>query len=372
MARETSLGSVLVVGGCGFLGHHIVKDALAPEHGATKVSAIDLKTEHNRIPDVGYYAVDITQRDRVRRVLEETKPRVIFHTASPRFDEQDNSILDRVNIDGTRILIECAQQIGTVEAFVYTSSSGIVHNCRFPMVRADESWPVLAFPEQPLYYGHTKGIGERIVLDANRMKGDMLTVAIRPASLYGPGDAVVTSKYMELAHTGKAKFQLGNGKDLYDSTYIGNMVHAEMLAAHALLKAAREKPLPKETRVEGEAFFVRDDEERVAFWDMPRIAASIMGRSIKEDDIWRVPRWLAMGAAFFAEWLVWAFTFGTKIPTFNTYAVTMTTMERTVEIDKIKERLSYSSKYTREEGLRRCVEWYMKGQDIDGKGGKTE
>lgn len=56
-------------------------------------------------------------------------------------------------------------------------------------------------------YTETKEKAERIVLEANGKKG-LLTVALRPSGIFGPGDAQGWPGFIEAARNGKSKFQL--------------------------------------------------------------------------------------------------------------------------------------------------------------------
>ena len=84
-AKKANLGKVLVVGGCGFLGHHVV-DLLLRDYAA-KVSVVDLRCTNNRRPDadgVQYFDGDITDAARLVSIFEEIKPDAVIHTASGR------------------------------------------------------------------------------------------------------------------------------------------------------------------------------------------------------------------------------------------------------------------------------------------------
>jgi sterol-4alpha-carboxylate 3-dehydrogenase (decarboxylating) len=270
-------------------------------------------------------------------------------------------LLEKVNIDGTRNLLECAQIMGTVEAFIYTSSSSIIHNQRFPLIEATEELPVLYYPEQPEYYSHTKALAEGMVLAANRTAGRMLTVSIRPATLYGEGDGITTTNLCKQALSGRAKFQFGNGKNLFDVAYVENCAYAQILAAEALLRASSKHPLSKEDRIEGEAFHVTDG-EHVPFWGLQRLAAKIAGCPVKEEDVWSIPRWLVISIVIVVEWLYWFLTLGKKQPTVTRYVVRITTMERTVRIDKLQTRLKYKPRFTTTEGMKRGVGWSLENR----------
>ncbi|KAF2869594.1 hydroxysteroid dehydrogenase [Massariosphaeria phaeospora] len=358
MSASTPFGVVLVVGGCGFLGHHLVEEVVKRDGQQTKIAVMDVNTERNRHPAATYYAADVTARDQIQKVLEEVKPRVIFHTVSPSPFEKDRNLLEKVNVTGTQHLIDCAKAVGTVKAFVYTCSSSIIHNQRDPMVDATEELPVLYYPEQSEYYSHTKALAEDIVLGANRSGGNMLTVSIRPATLNGPGDMIITKTLAEQALTGRAKYHFGDGKNLFDICYVKNCTDAQFLAAQALIDASTAEPLPQDKRVEGEAFLVSND-EHVPFWDLQRIAAEIAQCPVKPGEIQAIPRWFMMAGAFVGEWGYWISTQGKQQPPVTRYIVNITTMERTVCIDKIKTRLGYRPRFNTREGLQKGITWYL-------------
>ena len=184
-----TLGSVLVVGGCGFLGWHIVDQLLnfpsetdpsaalpkitddarfkLPLLGdryprcVAKVSVVDLRTTNNRLPGAQYYDGDITSVDSMMEVFRRVKPDIVIHTASPSMLEGNKSLLRKVNVDGTKTLLEVAggehgNWGGKCKAFVYTSSSSVVHDTQSNLVNVDEEWPYVRGEQQLEYYSETK------------------------------------------------------------------------------------------------------------------------------------------------------------------------------------------------------------------------
>lgn len=364
-----SLSPILVVGGCGFVGPNIIRELFRQDPSAS-ISVLDLRTDTNVLPGVTYYAGDITQKPKVEDVFAKVKPKTVFHTVSPPPLVHNPGLLHKVNVDGTQNLVACAQQVGTV-AFVYTSSTGVVHDHYSPLRDVnEEDAPVLFHPQQPEAYAHTKAVAETLVMQANRV-GGMLTAAIRPTTIYGEGDLLVTAELCRTAYTGKAKFQFGDGRNMNDVTYVGNLAYAEVLAAKALVAASASpaSALPEAKRVEGEVFFLRND-ERYPFWEINWMASRIAGYPVRKEEVWAFPRWLVMTCAFLVQWLVWAVTLGRKDVIVTPKVVRLVTMDRTFCIDKIKERLGYRPRFTTEEGLQRAVGWYMRevyGSEAKGK-----
>jgi sterol-4alpha-carboxylate 3-dehydrogenase (decarboxylating) len=228
--KETvqGLGNVLVIGGCGRLGYHIVKFLVENGKPANEISAFDISVKHNRFDGVNYIAGDLAQNDVVSAVFKQTNPSVIMNVASPDAMTLDKSVFARCNIVGVQNIIECAQEQG-IHVLVHSSSSEVVQDSYHDMIWATEQWPVLENPVNGSIYAKTKAVGEGLVLAANRQKG-LLTTAIRLCTLLGEGDRVLTRHFMELGRKGTIKFQVGHGKNLYDFIY-GNAAEGHLLAA---------------------------------------------------------------------------------------------------------------------------------------------
>jgi FlaA1/EpsC-like NDP-sugar epimerase len=107
-SSASKIKSALVIGGCGSLGHHTVEQLLKLEP-TPRVSVFDIQTKHNRVTGVDYYNVDITDKNQISSALSKACPDVIFHTASPPAGLSDLPLYMRVNVGGTRNLVECAR-----------------------------------------------------------------------------------------------------------------------------------------------------------------------------------------------------------------------------------------------------------------------
>ncbi|KAK0516448.1 hypothetical protein JMJ35_001051 [Cladonia borealis] len=346
---KQSLGSVLVVGGCGFLGHQIIRQLLE-SHAASKVTVVDIRTDRNQHDTVAYCNADISSKREVQSIFDQVRPRVVFHTASPPALGDDMNLYMRVNVNGTRNLIDCALSTEDTIAFVYTSSASVVHDSISDLVDADERSPVLYMPVQRSAYSHTKALAESIVLEANRKNDCLLTTSIRPSGLFGENDLTTVKPMVEAAASGKYKYQVGDGNNTFDWTYVGNAAQAHILAALALVKAG---PLAKQGEgVDGEAFFVTNDEP-MPFWKFARALGTAAGYPTRED-IRIIPRTVGLAMATIAEWLVWITSFGRRKSSMTRHGIRYSTMTRTFRIDKAKMRLRYKPLVDMKEGIRRA------------------
>lgn len=251
-----------------------------------------------------------------------------------------------------------------MKAFVYTSSASVVHDTVSDLVNADERWPVLRAPLQREYYSETKGIAEEVVLAANRKYGDMLTLALRPAGIFGEGDMQMIPNMLKAFENGQTKFQLGDNDNLFDFTYVGNVAYAHVLAAVALMDthALGTKPLDHE-RVDGEAFFVTNGEP-VYFWDFARMVWKCAGDETVPGDVWVIGKEVGLALATAVEWVFWGIG---RVPNLTRGKVRYSCMTRFYCVDKARARLGYRPRWGVEEGVRRTVEWFA---ERDGKGGK--
>ena len=353
--------SALVVGGCGFLGHHIVT-RLLEDLPNVKVSVLDLRTDKNRFPNVKYYDGDITSAQDVVSVLKAVQPQVLFHTAAPTAIRFNKEIFDKVNLQGTQNLLTCAARSSSVKALVYTSSASIVHDNVSDLVGADESWPILDLSQQRFYYAWTKGAAELMVLKANRSLdfNRLLTTAVRPCGLFGEGDVQVTPPMLEMYLTSKHFWQLGDNTNMFDWTYVSNCAHAHVLAAKALWQTLGMSGPPLDyERVDGEAFIVTND-ETAPFWNFPHLIWRAAGWKGSPGDAWVIPRGPGLVIATIIEWLVWIFTLGMREAQFKREAVNFSSMTRTFNIDKAKQRLGYRPIVNMEDGVKRTTEWLLK------------
>ncbi|CAK7211218.1 erg26, C-3 sterol dehydrogenase [Sporothrix bragantina] len=362
---QPSLGKVMVIGGCGFLGHHVVnllvRDYL-PKKTATCVSVIDLRCDRNRQPDaagVQYYEADITNAERMTAVLKEAKPDVVIHTASPAAQSSTrvaDALFYKVNVEGTRTVIEACKAAG-IRCLVYTSSASIISDNTSDLINADERWPVIRGKAQTEYYSETKAAAEELVLAANdrSSKSGLLTCAIRPSGINGEGDTMAMYHIINIYRTGKHKIQIGDNNNMFDFTYVENVAHAHLLAARALrvTAAASTAPLDHE-RVDGEAFFISNDSP-IYFWDFTRTIWKYAGSKDGLDKVWVLPREVGMFFGLCSEVACFLLR---KTPTFNRQRITYACMTRYYNISKAKQLLGYEPIVSLEEGIRRGVAWF--------------
>ncbi|PMD51360.1 putative sterol-4-alpha-carboxylate 3-dehydrogenase, decarboxylating [Hyaloscypha bicolor E] len=322
------LGTVLVVGGCGFLGHHVVK-FLLDEPSCTSVAVMSRRPTTKHFPG------------QVRLVLEQVKPHVIINTASPHA-YIDHSLVPqtfRVNIEGNQNLLEVAAEVGTVKAYVYTSSGPIIAGTGGAYDHADENYPTLAVPviRKGDPYHVAKAIGDKLVLEANGKNG-IRTCTVRPTALYGEGDFQNVVPTMQALEDGNHKIWMGYNDIFMDVVYVGHVARLELLAAKALLAGITDPTAPK---VDGEAFNITDDQPAYPL-NFFRKYWAIAGDKTPLSSVWLIPPPVVMFLANSAEFITWAMSWGKKRPKLLIKErMEFILYTRTYSIKKARERLGF-------------------------------
>ncbi|MGH3144772.1 MAG: SDR family oxidoreductase [Rubrobacter sp.] len=220
---------VLVTGGAGFIGSHVVE--LLLQRGCEVAIVDDLSTgKRDNVPE-GARFCEMDVRNGCSEVFEDFGPQVLCHQAAqtdvrrsvgkPDFDAE-------VNVLGTvRLLQSCVEHgVGRV---IFASSGGAVYGEQeaFP---ATEDHP--QYPISP--YGVSKLAGERY-LHYYRVQHGLTYVALRYANVYGPrqdphGEAGVVSIFSGNLAAGRPSTINGSGEQTRDYVYVEDVARANVLA----------------------------------------------------------------------------------------------------------------------------------------------
>lgn len=212
---------------------------------------------------------------------------------------------------------------------------------------------------------------ESLVLAANRTtssltKSTLLTVAIRPAGIFGEGDVQMIPALLKVYADGMTGFQLGDNDNMFDFTYVRNVAHGHLLAASALLQTLSLHPtLPLDTeRVDGEAFFITNTEP-VYFWDFTRAVWAAAGNDKGTEHVWVIRRETGLLIGAILEWGMWLIG---RTPKLSRRQVKYSCMTRYYDCGKARRRLGYQPIVGLGEGIVRSVKWFQ-DQKIQEKSG---
>lgn len=220
---------ILVTGGAGFIGSHVVDAYLAHGHDVVVVDDLSTGKRENVNPRARLYAVDL--RDpALEEVLAKERPDVVNHLAA-KVSVRESMVLPdlyaEVNVVGSVKLLELCRKYG-VRKFIYASTGGAVYgNPHY--LPADEAHPIA--PLDP--YGVSKAAFE-YYLPLYRMHHGLDFGILRYANVYGPrqdpyGEAGVVAIFSEQMLAGKQAIINGSGEQERDFVYVADVAHANVL-----------------------------------------------------------------------------------------------------------------------------------------------
>jgi UDP-glucuronate 4-epimerase len=230
--------SILVTGGAGFIGSHLVERLLADGHRvvvldnfdgfydpAIKRENISAAVEH---PSCKLVEGDIRDGAVLDGLFSSEKLAAVVHLAARagvRPSIEDPVLYSSVNLDGTSRLLEACRGHG-VKDFIFGSSSSVYGNN--PKVPFSEDDPV-DHPISP--YAATKKAGELLCHTYHHLFG-MRIACLRFFTVYGPRQRpeMAIHKFATLISKGLEIEQFGDGESARDYTYIGDIVEGIIAA----------------------------------------------------------------------------------------------------------------------------------------------
>jgi len=230
---------VLVTGGAGFIGSHLIETLL--KKTKSRVICIDnfddaydprlkqrniksfLENDHFIL-----YKKDIRDLATMKQIFKKEKPDAIVHLAAKA--DTRKAVLSpyeyiSVNIEGTLNLLECSREFG-IKKFIFISSSSVYGNKnRAPFKEEDQT----DFPLSP--YGASKKAAEILVYTYHH-NFNLPTVCLRVFNAYGERmrPNLVLSLWLKRILNGEPVEMSGKGIRRRDFTYVGDIVNAIMLA----------------------------------------------------------------------------------------------------------------------------------------------
>lgn len=220
---------ILVTGGAGFIGSHVVEAYCKEGHTVVVVDNLRTGNKLHLHPNVHFYSCDITSKE-LFSIFEKEKPDIVNHHAAqmnvrksledPRFDAE-------VNILGLLNVLSCSVKTN-VKKFIFISSGGAVYGNAEQLPLSENA---SISPLSP--YGLAKYVGEQYVQLFYHLHGLPYTI-LRYANVYGPrqnplGEAGVISIFIHALLLGKQPTLFGDGEQTRDYIYVADIVDANLL-----------------------------------------------------------------------------------------------------------------------------------------------
>lgn len=239
MIKKQKVKTILVTGGAGFIGSHLI-EALLKEKNVRVVcvdnfdNAYDPRLKRRNIKhflkDSRFvlYENDIRDAKKMKEIFAKEKPEAVVHLAAKTDTRKTINAPHEcisVNIGGTLNLLECAKDFG-VKKFIFISSSSVYGNKNSaPFNENDQT----DYPLSP--YGASKKAAE-IIIYTYHHNFNLPAICLRVFNAYGERmrPNLVLSMWLEKMLKGEPIEMSGNGTRRRDFTYVGDTVNAIMIA----------------------------------------------------------------------------------------------------------------------------------------------
>jgi UDP-glucose 4-epimerase len=218
---------VVVTGGAGFIGSHVVDAVIARGDEVVVVDSLATGERDNVSSGAELRLHDV--REPLDDLFDEVRPEAVFHLAAQadvRVSVERPVEDAEVNVLGTIQVLEAAHRHGA--QVVFSSTGGAIYGeCEGP---APETAPLSPVSQ----YGAAKLAGEEYLRTYNRLYGS-IHVALRYGNVYGPrqdphGEAGVVAIFLgALSADGQPRI-FGDGRQTRDYVYVGDVARATLAA----------------------------------------------------------------------------------------------------------------------------------------------
>jgi UDP-glucose 4-epimerase len=231
---------ILVTGGAGFIGSHIVEELINQNEEVVVIDNFSMGSMEN-LPNHKNLTVvdgDISSQDTVTSLFKDHKFKKIFHLgaiASVAASVEEPLQTHQTNLEATLYLLEEARKQGELERFVFASSAAVYGD--EPTLPKKETSAIR--PLTP--YAIDKFASEQYVLAYSRLY-DLPAAAVRffnvfgnrqnPSSPYSGVVSILTDKFKQLVNNEETSFTLfGQGDQTRDFIYVKDVVAANLLVS---------------------------------------------------------------------------------------------------------------------------------------------
>lgn len=225
---------ILVTGGAGFIGSHIVDRYIDADHEVVVIDDLSTGVKNNINPRARFYQGSVADKNFVEEVIQKENPEILNHLAAhihvgksvsdPLFDAT-------INIDGTINIMQALVKTGGCRKVIFSSTGGAMYGEQ--KTPFDEE--MIPAPLSP--YGVSKRAGE-LYLGFYQAQYEIPYIALRYANVYGPrqnphGEAGVVSIFAKNILENLQPIINGDGKQTRDYVYVDDVATANILALNA-------------------------------------------------------------------------------------------------------------------------------------------
>jgi nucleoside-diphosphate-sugar epimerase len=329
------MSEILVTGGNGFVGRHVVA-ALLERGDRVRVLALpgeDTSTLEERA--VRVYRGDICKPDSLVAPMDGAKG--VLHLAAMMDVWRPMADYHSVNVTGTQNVCRAARAAG-VRRLVHMSSSSV-----YGMAlgrSADESFPLSPFADP---YPVTKAAADKAVQRMIAEDG-LPAVIVRPDQIFGPGDHLHFGRMADRLLGGRGVV-VGKGHNALPLVYITDIVHGLLLALD-------------HERAVGQAFNITNDRPLTQEQFLRAIAREVGARP----RLVHIPYRALYAAGYLAE-RVATLASTSRRPPITRLGVAFAGTDNRYGIDKARRELGYTPRVDLDEGVALTASWYLEVRD---------
>jgi UDP-glucose 4-epimerase len=312
---------ILVTGGAGFIGSHIVDALISRGHRVVVVDNLSRGKKKNINPKAKFYKIDIRDK-KLENIFKKEKPQIVFHYAAQidiRTSVRDPASDAEINVLGTIKILQHAVKHG-VKKIIFAATGGALSSEETVLPTPENK---IALPVSP--YGAAKISAEMYLHYFWKMHG-LPYLALRMANVYGPrqspmGEAGVIAIFTDKMLHGGQPVIFGSGRQTRDYVFIEDVVGAAMFALKSNKVGSYNVGTGKETNV------------LQIFKKLKQLTGARVGE--------------VHGSPLGQEKKTTALAAGEQ-------------MRSVLDYSKISREMGWKPKVAMDEGLRKTVEWFKK------------
>jgi len=220
------MAKILVTGGAGFIGSHLVDELIEIGHKVVVIDNLSTGKKENLNPKATFYKIDICS-PKISEIFKKENPEFVFHLASQINVRKavENPVLDaKINILGSLNILENCRKF-KVKKVIFSSTGGAIYG-KAKKIPTPETY--LENPISP--YGISKLTIEKY-LKFYKENFALNFISLRFSNVYGPrqdskGEAGVVAIFIDQLLRKKTPIIFGNGNQTRDFVFVEDVISA--------------------------------------------------------------------------------------------------------------------------------------------------